>query len=628
MALRAGDVVAERYKVVRLLGQGGFGAVYEVEHLHTRARLALKLLLGEASAEGLDLFGREARVSGKLGASDYVVQVLDAGFDADRQARYLVMELLAGCTLAEWQKQRGGRLSPAEALPLLEDLAEGLARAHAHHVVHRDIKPVNLFVVQRGGSPRVKILDFGLAKFLDEAREMNSRRAGTYAYAAAEQLIKKGRVGPHTDVCAFAHTAFELLVGRRYRRTVNEVEVLTEAKDFPPASTRAGAVAVPPAFDRFFARAAHPNPDERLGSVREAMALLTEALCAWAEQSGGDAERAVAEAGTKLVAKRALVAQAEAAEREAAAREAKARAALEEASPARSAAADTATKAKASHGRWEARLAERQRAFDAATSWSREVRARRLAALCPGASTVRVPAGSFDMGQAESEFDRERSVHRVTVTRRTELWRTPLTQAQWQAVMGNNPSRFQGAERPVERVSWFDALAFCNALSRLTGLDEAYVLTGAKGTPGAGDFQASVTWKGLGCLGWRLPTEAEWEYACRAGTTGERYGELDQVAWYSENAGGGTHPVGQKRPNAWGLCDTLGNVFEWCWDGYGAYAAGAATDPTGPAKGDDRVIRGGCWFDVAGNARAACRFVFVPGFRIDFLGFRPTRSLP
>ncbi len=627
MALLEHDVVADRYRVVRLLGAGGYGAVYEVEHVHTRRRHALKLLHADPSSPKQDTqFEREARVSERLGASEYVVQVLDAGLDAKRRVRYLAMELLEGCTLTEWLVKQGGRLEPAEALPLLEDVAEGLSRAHAHDVVHRDLKPDNLFVVLRPGSrPRVKILDFGLAKFLDEARAANTFVGGTYAYAAREQLVHGGKAGPYSDVCAFAHTAYQVLVGQRYRRTNREDEVLTEAAAFEPASKRAGKVAVPAAFDRFFARAAHPNPHERVATVREAMALLAEALFAWAEQ--GEAQGAVKEAEAKLVAKRATVAAAETLERAAAEREAKARAVLDEASRVRREAAEAASKVQASVTRWEARLASRQRELDRATAWSREERARRLAAVCPGAKTVLVPAGSFRMGQEAAPWRDEQPVHRVTLTRRMELWSAPVTQAQWRALMLNNPSLFQGASRPVERVSWYDAVAYCNALSRATGLEEAYVLDRAQGKPGEEGFEASVAWKGLGSGGWRLPTEAEWEYACRAGSTGERYGELDAVAWHKGNSGGETHPVGQKQPNAWGLHDTLGNVWEWCWDWKGDYPAGAVTDPTGPAEGRCRVYRGGGFDGVTGLVRAAHRREFFPSYRGGYLGFRPARSL-
>jgi formylglycine-generating enzyme required for sulfatase activity len=132
----------------------------------------------------------------------------------------------------------------------------------------------------------------------------------------------------------------------------------------------------------------------------------------------------------------------------------------------------------------------------------------------------------------------------------------------------------------------------------------------------------------IAATGYRLPTEAEWEYAARAGTTTPRYGTLDQIAWYSSNSGSATHPVGQKTANAWNLYDMLGNVWEWTQDWKGDYSAGSQTDPQGPASGSSRVIRGGGWDDVASYARAGYRYYDPPDDRDYFLGFRPLRSLP
>ncbi len=135
----------------------------------------------------------------------------------------------------------------------------------------------------------------------------------------------------------------------------------------------------------------------------------------------------------------------------------------------------------------------------------------------------------------------------------------------------------------------------------------------------------AITW---GAKGWRLPTEAEWEYACRAGTAVPRYGELDKIAWYGENSGETTHAVGQKQANAWGLHDTLGNVWEWCYDWFGGYSAQAATDPVGAATGTVRVRRGGGWGGNAGVVRAAQRNGNTPALRYSSLGFRVVRSSP
>jgi formylglycine-generating enzyme required for sulfatase activity len=192
---------------------------------------------------------------------------------------------------------------------------------------------------------------------------------------------------------------------------------------------------------------------------------------------------------------------------------------------------------------------------------------------------------------------------------------TEVTQGEWQAVMGSNPSHFKncGANCPVEQVSWDDAVGYANALSRREGLPECY---------------AGSTFTGLTCTGYRLPTEAEWEYAARAGTTTATHADRGTVAWFSENSGSETHPVGQKQPNAWGLYDMLGNVWEWTSGWYDRYPSGPVADPTGTGAGLNRVYRGGSWRLNARYARAAYRDNDRPVNRSNALGFRLVRTVP
>ncbi|GAB2825748.1 SUMF1/EgtB/PvdO family nonheme iron enzyme [Actinocorallia aurea] len=180
----------------------------------------------------------------------------------------------------------------------------------------------------------------------------------------------------------------------------------------------------------------------------------------------------------------------------------------------------------------------------------------------------------------------------------------PVTQAAYERVTGRRPSIARGGRLPVENVSWWDAVAFCNALSRSEGLTPAYRLRG-------GD---EVAWD-ASADGYRLPTEAEWEHACRAGTTGPRYGALDEIAWHQGNSEGRIRPVGGRRPNPWGLHDMLGNTWDWCWDVYDAEVYGAY-----------RVLRGGGWADEHWSCRASVRRRSHPTFRIDDVGFRVARS--
>ena len=229
-----------------------------------------------------------------------------------------------------------------------------------------------------------------------------------------------------------------------------------------------------------------------------------------------------------------------------------------------------------------------------------------------------IPAGTFTMGSPTTDTessDGERPQNQVTISKPFLMLRTEVTQAQWKAVMGPNPSHFRGDERPVENVSWYEAVDFCNLLSRRDGLTAAYTIN-----------YRTVTLN-EGATGYRLPTEAEWEYACRAGTTAPRYGDIDAIAWHSGNSSRQTHPVGQKLPNAWNLYDMLGNVFEWNWDLFRDYPTGNQTDPQGPTMGSARVLRGGGWYYDASSARAGNRFSYTPDKRYNAFGFRICRNL-
>ncbi|MBF0527977.1 MAG: formylglycine-generating enzyme family protein [Deltaproteobacteria bacterium] len=223
-----------------------------------------------------------------------------------------------------------------------------------------------------------------------------------------------------------------------------------------------------------------------------------------------------------------------------------------------------------------------------------------------GMEFVLIPAGKFMMGSlpSETDGDTDETRHQVTISRPFYMQTTEVTQGQWRALMGNNPSKFKdcGDDCPVESVSFNEILDFISRLNDKEG--------GAE---------------------YRLPTEAEWEYAARAGNTGAYcFGndtdKLDEYAWYSNNSGGRTHPVGRKRPNAWGLYDMHGNVWEWCRDRYGNYPSKPVTDPQGPSRGAFRQDRGGGWDSWAYILRSAFRSGQETATRYNFLGFRLART--
>ncbi len=216
------------------------------------------------------------------------------------------------------------------------------------------------------------------------------------------------------------------------------------------------------------------------------------------------------------------------------------------------------------------------------------------------------PPGTYMMGSPSNETDREadETRHAVTITFGFWLGKYEVTQAQWKAVMGHNPSKFSYFDNPVEQVSWDDVQDFIDALNGAKGVAALY----------------------------RLPTESEWEYACRAGTTSRfywgddpSYTAIDDYAWYSGNSASATHVVGGKMPNLWGLYDMSGNVYEWCQDRYGDYPVGGVTDPQGPGTGNTRVVRGGSWEASSESCRSANRESLVPANTSSDLGFRLVR---
>ena len=238
-----------------------------------------------------------------------------------------------------------------------------------------------------------------------------------------------------------------------------------------------------------------------------------------------------------------------------------------------------------------------------------------------------IPAGSFLMGCTEEQGadcdDDEQPMHTVTLSKDFYMMESEVTQGLYQRVMGNNPSEFKGNNRPVEKVSWFDAVKFANKLSSMEGLEECYSINGN-----------TVTWSKKECAGWRLPTEAEWEYSARGGQSYKYAGSnsVGDVAWYRENSVVSgkkqTHDVCGKNRNGYGLCDMSGNVWEWVWDWHGSYSGSPTVDPRGPTSGSYRVVRGGGWGNNAQGVRVSYRNNNDPTDAYSFLGFRLARNSP
>ena len=246
-------------------------------------------------------------------------------------------------------------------------------------------------------------------------------------------------------------------------------------------------------------------------------------------------------------------------------------------------------------------LSEREKLAGANICFKVEVNSGKFTVRGVSFEMVRVEGGTFRMGatseQGSDVWDNEKPVHSVTLSG-YYIGKTEVTQALWKAVMGSNPSYFEGDNLPVEQVSWYDCQEFIHKLNALTGQH------------------------------FRLPTEAEWEFACRGGNNSRGYYKysgsnyIDIVAWYDGNSGKKTHSVATKSPNELGIYDMSGNVWEWCSDWFGNYSSGAQTNPAGPLSGSFRVCRGGSWRYDVGRCRSSNRNGIGPADRIDYLGFR------
>jgi formylglycine-generating enzyme required for sulfatase activity len=618
------------YRLVRALGKGSFGEVFEGVHQHEgQLRVAVKVLHASLAADA-DFVGAlraECRVLARLkhphivGFRDLVVP--ESGPPA------LLLDLVEGGSL-EAAAARGPS-APALVEAWLREALSALAYAHEEGVIHRDIKPGNLLLDGRG---RVQVVDFGIAKAADSGRATKTGTAlGTLAYMAPE-LFDGAAASPQSDLYALGLVGWELLVGRPACAAPTLMGTMKWHAGAGAPRVDAVVGGVPRALADALAAWCAGEVSARPSSAQAALRQLDGVGGAGPTPSGpvvpGTVEVGLppkggsgapppsapwpppapsgprpAMPGTVVVsALKPDVGVVCAAPPSLAAKSAS------RPQPAQSPGASVGVAPQVVKVRGSI---ERERVV--AAGFLGFGRKTSVEDLPFSFSLVRVPAGEFDMGEEPS--------CRVRLTLGLEVATVPVTQELYYTVMGSNPSGFQRALRPVESVSWFDAIRLCNEISAACGLPSAYRI-GDGPEPDVGWDRTS--------LGFRLPTEAEWEYVARAGQRHEFAGGdfPDDVAWYKKNSGGYPQPVGQKRANRWGLYDMSGNVLEWCWDWYHTrlHKGGASIDPIGPASGSYRVLRGGSWRDYPQFARIAHRSFGAPGNRGDVLGVRLLRTAP
>jgi sulfatase modifying factor 1 len=595
--LSAGQTLGQ-YRVVMPLGKGGMGEVYLVEHEILRTRHALKLLPAErAGSTGfLRRFRDEARVMARLQHSG-IVHVQYA--DVSEGHHFLIMDFVA-CgenqepfdLEAALASAPDGRLEPEVVARLATQICDAVGYAHAQGVVHRDLKPSNVLLTDRDLSrSEVRVTDFGLARLVGEdwlRSVIDASMRQSMSIGGMETMARPGseRSSSGSILGTYEYMSPEQREGSDvdhrsdiYALGVMLYRMVTGKRPMMRAKAASRIVEdLDEAWDELIDSCLEEDPSERPSSMLAVAASLAELLSV--EQDRHEAS----EQETSAAERQGTDAD-------------------------RQRKADTVAREANRLQQEEAALRKRdQKAAGAVSSVD----------LGGGVKLdlVWVPPGSFMMGSPSSEADRDggETRHGVTLSKGFWMGKYEVTQGQWQSVMGSNPSRFKapGLDAPVQMVSWDDCQAFIKKVNAKVG----------------GDV-------------FRLPTEAEWEYACRAGTTTPFcYGsDLDaSKANFDGNYpyGGGskgvyretTVRVGSFKPNSWGLYDMHGNVYEWCSDRFGNYPSGNAVDPSGPESGVYRVFRGGSWYSDGRDCRAANRRRFTPSFRDFDLGFRLVRTAP
>lgn len=714
-----GTTLGDRFKIIKVLGEGGMGAVYLADDTDISRMVALKVLRDNlqdtpALARRLEM---ECTLLAQLGSHPNIVTLLDRQTIDGKTI--LVMEYVPGEDLSEiiertfqrtpFQKTTGGAspvgskvmmLTPRNAIIVAMQCLKALDYAHSKGVLHRDIKPSNIMVNKdQSGNITAKLMDFGIAKTIRQSSvdtaftrltKTEDRAPGTPAYMAPEQIEpdRFGAIGPGTDIYAFGVMFFEMLTGQ-LPFTGGFTELMHAHTNVRPPSPREINPLIKAELAHVVIRAMQKSPANRFKSAGEMLEALqaavglstTEALhVETAKIEFQEPEKKKFPISTRTILLLILLGVVAVGgywqlspliwpeEKTPAAGQGSAALTPEQARTVCLTfkdAADQKVVQEYARGEWvlaEQKFQQAEQATDPqekvrlyteagqefsntpVVAFEREREAKEKAAqiataqnnqgentFIPGyvqpvvtekkvvdlgngvtLDLVWVQPGGFLMGTRGGSQSKKRGqnttvppdetpARSVKLTRGFWMSQYEITQEQWTQIMGNNPSRFtESPKNPVDQVSWNECALFIEKLNQL----------GIEGT-------------------FRLPSEAEWEYACRAGgTTAYHFGNdlasLPDYAWYSGNSDAKTHPVGEKRPNAWGFYDMHGNVSEWVWDWYdpSAYSSGAVTNPYGPDQGVFKVRRGGAWSYHYSRLRSAAREHDLPDVGADVVGFR------
>lgn len=643
-------ILQGRYRIVRQLGRGGMGAVYEAFDARVSSLVAVKETFATGEVHR-DAFEREAKLLANLDHEAFP-RVMDHFTEGEGQ--YLVMELVKGDDLWELLKTRGTPLPVDQVLEWADQLLDALDELHAQTppIIHRDIKPSNLKVTPKG---RIKLLDFGISK--GAAGEMTQYTAEplsvvgyTPHFAPLEQTLRSDRrwldtfellnpaavaeilsspTDPRADIYSLSATLYHLLTNQMPRdATTRAIELWSGRPDPLPRADRVNPQ-VPGVVAELLHDSLAVERSERPANARSMRVALDAARgqigpTQLAETVSGHSADAVA---TISADKAHNFAEDEARRREKGVRNFPKPVSIRSSPESEVAPLPDAKSTPDGLGATGDAAGPQDRRSvgkiialavagvfvlvvgfglytwitkDRVTGSGGTPLANQPAPSLVAMEFVGIPAGTFYMGSPPNDSSRkpdEQPEHPVTLSKAFEIGKYEVTQAQWRTVMGRNPSKFAGCDQcPVEQVTWTEVQAF---ITRLNAANDGYQ--------------------------YRLPTEAEWEYVARAETAPTT---REDSAWFDRNSANKTHPVGQKEPNDRGVYDLAGNVWEWCQDWYGeSYYLGAPeTDPQGPSSGTARVNRGGGFSGRAEFLRVTDRNKFPPDRRDSALGFRLVRT--
>ncbi len=610
----ASDVLAitqqGRYEILGVLGHGGMGVVYKARNLKMNRLVAIKVLppLKPQDPGAAARFEREIQTLAQL-KHPHIVTAYDAD-EADGK-HFLVMEYIDGSDL-KTVVQTQGPLPVLRAVQIILQAAQGLQYAHEQGIVHRDIKPANLMLEQNGS---VKVLDLGLARIESNAANqadltVTGMMMGTVDYLAPEQAASARNIDGRADIYSLGCSLYYLLTGAPLYDGDTVIQKVLAHREEPIPALGEARPDCPALLEQVFARMVAKRPDDRYPKMADVIADLERILASpesfTPQPSGVPTEAAVSPMSRggwrRILGKRrvmlAVVAVVSVAACAALIPPLVKRLGSRAGSEVSREKKDSPPGSKGAAPGKDSPGALASGAH-AGEEWDSDALHMKFC-WCP--------PGKFLMGSPKNEAGRaefESPQVEVELTQGYWLGKFEVTQDEWQQMMGTKPSRFHGAKTlPVENISWKEASKFCELLTQQER---------ARGSIPAG-------WE------FRLPTEAQWEYACRAGTTtaysfGPSTEGLGDYMWYSYNSQIHTNEVGRKQPNAWGFHDMHGNVWEWCRDWFQNKLPGGV-DPLVTEVGTGRVFRGGGWESAAHLCRTAFRSGQVPDEAGHVLGFR------